>query len=192
MAVLFLIVFVIILTLSAFWPNSGREEALDVAVNRGSVPAGQMLAYHAAATRACHAIGPSCTAGASIVPLGNIQQQMSGLMVPGDKAFTDGRFGAFSTGQFVVTYYNAREVAPRSAAEQRQSALSWLYTQLSPDTLANVGVWDAPYFRARTYRASTTAPDGTVGSGESLYGTVLLTPPVAIPAGAPMIRTRTM
>jgi len=169
MAVLMMFAFVLVMTIAAFWPNGGKEESLQYVWDRGNAPAGFLMSYHAAATRACNATGTPC--GAGMIPASQIAPYMPSYVATNGAMFNDGRFGSFSDGTYIYSYFNGLGYNTQGK-QMRVTAVDALFELLPSDALASAGTYDAStgVFTPRNSSYVTAGTKSTInGPGQPRY-----------------------
>ncbi len=192
MGVLFLFVFVLVMTLAAFYPNDGLQESADSVARRGEVAASAMVAYHSAATQSCYT--PQLTCPNGVIPAAQVMQRLPTAYASLTAAAAARRYVSFSNGFLVFTAYNGTGQGPGEANMKMRSALDALMRDMSPETKSRVGFYEQStgLFRplGNVYYVSSDATGNAVsGPGQPIpvnpaaWGAV-------VPDNAPMVATR--
>lgn len=195
MAVMFLFVFAMVMTIFAFY-GDGSQSAAERAEQMGAVPAGQMVALHAAMARACAAQPGNCPANANVNKF-VAAPYLSPPYSSASRPFQDGdyRYGTWFDGTTLYTYYTGiqgkQTFGDAAGAQMRGSVTAWLDANMPKDSMGNIGTYDAvnQRFVARGY-SSTTRYNGTAVTTPSFMPVTQVYPGAGIPSGAPLIRTR--
>lgn len=186
------IALIFMLTIAAFW-GTAREDTAEQAASTYGRPAGVMTTYHGAASRACNA---SCPDG--VVPSSQVRTYMPTMFQS-----TWGQIEAIGYKSFAVTapdpitglqsHFLVTVLQSPNDDRGRQvnaQVMDWLYSNLTIDSLAYTGTYDAATGRMTNKAAlAQVSGDGKpvpvrnvvfqVGNGG-----------LALPSGTPMMVTR--
>lgn len=192
MGVLFILVFVLVMTLAAFYPNDGLQESADSVARRGEVAASAMVAYHSAATRSCYT--PQLTCANGVIPAEQVMTRLPTAYAGLTAVAAARRYVSFSNGYQVFTAYYGTGQGPGEANMKMRSALDALMRDMSPDTKSRVGFFEQSTGLFRPLGNVYYVSNDPAGNAVAGPGQPIAVNPAAwgapVPDNAPMVVTR--